>query len=151
MIMQCHNFTQSSSVLETSSFEATLEALQQICPGYRSRSHWVNVEYISLILTSTSPIVSIQVLTNYYNNGETLAQMCDRHGWELIADPFGSWEIFIPWYQFPICAGAGSTVQDILKRTQSAHINFKQWFSLRQITGQTNFPPRWSKQWLSCG
>ena len=148
--MHCYDFTHSSSLVESSIFEATLEALQQSCPGYRSRLPWVNFEYISVILTSTSPILSIQVLTNYYNNGEMLAQLCDRHGWELVGDRFGGWEIFIPWYQFPLCAWAGCTAEDILNQTNSAHINFQEWFSLRQITGQTNFPPRWSKKWLSC-
>lgn len=149
MIMQCDHFTQSSSVVELNRFELTLEALQQICPGYQTRSPWLNIEYISLILTSTSDSLSLQVLTNYYNDGECLAQMCDRHGWELVADRFGSWEIFIPWFPFPICAWGGCTINDILNRIYATHISFDQWLSLRQITGQTKFPPRWSKQWLN--
>jgi len=143
-----NNFTQSS-VLERPVIEVIFAELQQICPGYRYRSHWLNIDYIWLILTSTSKSLCVQVLTNYYRDGELLAQMCDRQGWELVADRFGSWEIFIPWHPVPICAWSGCTADNILNRIHSPHIPFDQWLSLRQITGQTQFPRRWSKQWLN--
>ena len=146
--MKSNYFPQTSLGVIQQHTLLTLEKIQQISPGYRYRSPWINIEYISLILSSTSDELCLEVLSNYYKNGELLAQMCDRHRWELVADRFGSWEIFIPWSPFPICAWGGCTADNILSRIDSTDMSFEQWLSQRQITGQTLFPPRWSKQWL---
>lgn len=148
-IMKGNDFTQSSLGVIPKTTLLTLETLQQICPGYRYRSPWINIEYISWIFSSTSDALCLEVSIDYYKNGELLAQMCARQGWELVADRFGSWEIFIPWSPFPVCVWGGCTVENILNRIDSTDMSFEQWLTQRQMTGQTLFPPRWSKQWLS--